>query len=63
MYERRTILVIELSGNWSVNGRERVIQEIEVSLMVDSSGQVDSCLLTSTESHSSLSYQCQISMY
>ena len=54
--------VIELPGDGGVHGGERVVEEEEVSPVVDSSSQVHPRLLPPTESHSPLPHQCQVAV-
>ncbi len=52
-----------MPGHPSIHCTEWVIKEINVCLVVDCSGQTHSGLLSSTESHSSLTHQCQVTIY
>ena len=54
--------VIQLPGNGSVHGRERVIQEVEVGLVVDSPGQAHPRLLPPTQSDSPLPHLRQVTV-
>ena len=57
------LLLKELLPHSSVHCTERVIQEIDVCIMIHSSGQVHPGLLSSTQGHTPLTHQCQVTIH
>ena len=58
-----TLLFKEVSGDSCVHCTEGIIQEVDISIMVEDSCQVYPRLLSSTQGHASLSHQCQITIH
>lgn len=57
------LLVKDVSSYDRVHSTERIIKKAHLGLMVHSSGQIDPCLLASTESNSSLPNKCLVSTW
>ena len=62
-HPRLALLVKDVSSYHRVHSTERIIKKAHLGLVVDCSGQIDPCLLASTESNSSLPNKCLVSTW